>query len=190
MASRISQSLSRFFGTQTDPREELRPLWHHVIGLSRDEAWYRDCGVADSVSGRFDMIANVTALVVLRMEESTELRRKTAYLIELFVEDMDGQLREFGVGDVVVGKHVGKLMGTLGGRVGAFRKAVHKRAESALNDAEMGSDDANATSATVKRNTTMADETKAAVLTERMMELAATMMATSDEGVLAGRFAL
>jgi len=37
---------------------------------------------------------------------------------------MDGQLREQGVGDVVVGKHIGKLMGTLGGRLNAYRDAM------------------------------------------------------------------
>ena len=33
---------------------------------------------------------------------------------------MDGQLREIGIGDIVVGKHVGKMMGMLGGRLGAY----------------------------------------------------------------------
>jgi cytochrome b pre-mRNA-processing protein 3 len=44
-------------------------------------------------------------------------------LTELFAEDMDGSLREIGIGDLVVGKHMGRLMGALGGRLGAFRKA-------------------------------------------------------------------
>jgi cytochrome b pre-mRNA-processing protein 3 len=35
---------------------------------------------------------------------------------------MDGQLRQEGVGDIVVGKHVGRMMGALGGRLGAFRE--------------------------------------------------------------------
>jgi cytochrome b pre-mRNA-processing protein 3 len=40
---------------------------------------------------------------------------------------MDGQLREFGVNDVVVGKRVGKLMSLLGGRLGAYRSALNER---------------------------------------------------------------
>ena len=47
-----------------------------------------------------------------------------ALLTELFVTDMDAQLRESGVGDVVVGKHIGRLMGALGGRLGALREAL------------------------------------------------------------------
>jgi cytochrome b pre-mRNA-processing protein 3 len=37
---------------------------------------------------------------------------------------MDGQLRERGIGDIVVGKHVGKMMGALGGRLRALRDGL------------------------------------------------------------------
>jgi cytochrome b pre-mRNA-processing protein 3 len=37
---------------------------------------------------------------------------------------MDSQLREIGIGDMVVGKHVGKMMGALGGRIGAYREGL------------------------------------------------------------------
>ena len=48
---------------------------------------------------------------------------RTFFLTELFVNDMDGQLRQFGIGDMMVGKHIGKLMSALGGRLGAYRAA-------------------------------------------------------------------
>lgn len=114
---------SRLFGTQSDPRDELRPLWFRVVEISRLPEYYAKSGVADSVDGRFDMIVNVLATATLRMEKSRSLARKSALLTELFVEDMDGQLRESGVGDIVVGKHMGKLMSALGGRIGALRTA-------------------------------------------------------------------
>jgi len=44
--------------------------------------------------------------------------------VRYFVDDMDGQLREIGIGDVVVGKHVSKMMGMLGGRLGAYRGGI------------------------------------------------------------------
>ena len=37
----------------------------------------------------------------------------------LFIDDMDATLRQIGIGDYVVGKHVGRMMGALGGRLGA-----------------------------------------------------------------------
>ena len=70
------------------------------------------------------MITAVLSAVMVRVEAS-ELRSESALLAELFVEDMDGQLREFGVNDVVVGKRIGKLMSVLGGRLGAYRSALN-----------------------------------------------------------------
>ena len=110
--------LSRLLGTAPDPRESVRPLWHRVIELARDSVYYTECGVADTVAGRFDMICAVLSAVMVRSEAS-EMRA------EIFVEDMDGQLREFGVNDVVVGKRIGKLMSVLGGRLGAYRGALN-----------------------------------------------------------------
>jgi cytochrome b pre-mRNA-processing protein 3 len=108
--------LSRLLGTQADPRDELRPLWFRVVELSRLPEYYAQSGVADTINGRFDMVTAVLALTMLRMEKSRSLRSKTALLTELYVDDMEAQLREDGVGDVVVGKRMGKLMGALGGR--------------------------------------------------------------------------
>jgi cytochrome b pre-mRNA-processing protein 3 len=116
--------LSRLLGTAPDPREEVRPLWHRVIELARDPAYYSDCAVADSIAGRFDLITAVLSVVMVRVEAS-DMRAESALLAELFVEDMDGQLREFGVNDVVVGKRIGKLMSVLGGRLGAYRVALN-----------------------------------------------------------------
>ena len=88
--------LSRLLGTGPDPRETVRPLWHRVIELARDPVYYADCQVADTVAGRFDVICAVLCTVMVRVE-AAEMRAESALLAELFVEDMDGQLRELGV---------------------------------------------------------------------------------------------
>src|SRR5688572_10356757 len=70
------------------------------------------------------MVAAVTALVLLRLEaEGDAAREASALLTEIFVADMDASLRQIGIGDYVVGKHIGRLMGALGGRLGALREA-------------------------------------------------------------------
>ena len=98
-------------------------LWHAIVSEARDKRWYRDFAVADTVEGRFDMITLVLAVVLLRVEREGDGASSVA-LTELFIEDMDSQLRESGVGDLMVGKHIGKLMATLGGRIGALREAL------------------------------------------------------------------
>lgn len=116
--------LDRLMGKTVDEHAEVRPLWHAIVGVARTPRWYSELGVADTVPGRFDAVAMVMALVLLRMEREPELSSQAILLTELFVTDMDAQLRETGLGDMVVGKHVGKLMGALGGRMDALRGAL------------------------------------------------------------------
>lgn len=113
--------IDRLFG-RNRPREALIPLYRATVALGRDPQWYLQGGVPDSQDGRFDMIAAVLALILLRLEQDGQAyASQSALLTELFIDDMDGQLRELGIGDVVVGKHIGKMMGALGGRLAAYR---------------------------------------------------------------------
>ncbi|MEG3124476.1 ubiquinol-cytochrome C chaperone family protein [Sphingomonas sp. GB1N7] len=104
--------------------EEALPLYTAVVARARAPHWYLEGQVPDSVDGRFDMIAAILGFVVLRLEQEPEGAPTSALLTERFVDDMDGQLREIGIGDVVVGKHIGKMMGMLGGRLGAYRAGL------------------------------------------------------------------
>jgi len=165
--------LSRIFGKRADDRENVRPLWHRVVEIAREKPWYADCGVADTVPGRFDAITLVLALVMLRMERSPALIAPSAKLTELFVDDMDGQLRQAGVGDLVVGKKMGKLMGALGGRLEALRTALPLGTE--------------ALQPMVERNMTLNEGADLAGLAARVKALADQLDAVSDEDVLAGR---
>jgi cytochrome b pre-mRNA-processing protein 3 len=105
------------------PAPPLMPLWAWITRTARDPLYYTRYHVADSVDGRFDMVALVTSLVLIRLE-TLDLRKEQALLTERFVEDMDGSLRDIGIGDMVIGKHMGRMMGALGGRLGAYREAL------------------------------------------------------------------
>lgn len=128
--------LSRLFSSKPDPREAMRPLWHRTVEIARERGWYAQLGVADTMAGRFDMITAVLCLVLIRMERESILLEQSARLAELFVDDMDGQLRESGVGDVVVGKHIGRLMSVLGGRLGAYRDGLVAETNAKTNRGE------------------------------------------------------
>ncbi len=155
-------------------RDALRPLWHAAVGTSREAEWYSECGVADTIQGRFDMISLVLSMVMLRMEQSEDLKPKTALLTELFVEDMDRQLRDTGVGDLMVGKNMGKLMSALGGRMGSLRENM---TESDAKLAEI-----------LARNTTLTNEAeKPFALAVRTRALANDLKTVSDIALLDGQ---
>lgn len=115
--------LNRLFG-ETRQRAALKPLYDSLVAAGRDPYWYRDGKVPDTMDGRFDMIAALMALVLLRLEAEGEAAREPSVLLtETFIDDMDGTLRQIGIGDHVVGKQIGRMMGALGGRLAAFRAA-------------------------------------------------------------------
>ncbi|HVQ07297.1 MAG TPA: ubiquinol-cytochrome C chaperone family protein [Allosphingosinicella sp.] len=113
--------LKSIFG-EAKQRAPLEPLYRAIVARGRDPAWYREGRVPDTIDGRFDMIAAILALVLLRFEaEGAAGRGPSVLLTEIFIDDMDGTLRQIGIGDYVVGKHVGRMMSALGGRIAAFR---------------------------------------------------------------------
>jgi cytochrome b pre-mRNA-processing protein 3 len=146
-----------------------------VVEIAREKAWYAHYGIADTVPGRFDAITLVLALVLLRMEREDGLIEPSVRLTELFVDDMDGQLRQSGVGDLVVGKHIGRLMGTLGGRLGALRDALPQ--------------DNAALAKVIARNVTLVEGADPARLVPAMRALAETLAASSAEDLMAARIA-
>jgi cytochrome b pre-mRNA-processing protein 3 len=112
-----------------NPNAKMQPLYDAIVSEGRQLAWYEEAQVPDSLDGRFDMIAAIFSLVLIRLEKNGNRGQELAWLTEIFISDMDGQLRQIGIGDMIVGKHVGRIMGALGGRVGAYRDALEQDAD-------------------------------------------------------------
>jgi cytochrome b pre-mRNA-processing protein 3 len=168
--------LKRLFASGAKDQARVRPLWHKVVEIAREPGWYAKGGIVDSVEGRFDAITLVLVTVMLRMERTELLRGLSARLTELFVDDMDGQLRQAGVGDLVVGKRMGKLMSVLGGRLDALRAALAESDDAALI-------------AAIERNVTLTDKASPPAIAAELRVLAATLAALDDESLLDGRIA-
>lgn len=115
--------LDRLFGTRgPDPRDAFRPAYARIVERARRPQWYL-AGVPDTLDGRFDVLSTIVSLTLLAWERDPARTTDGSRLTELFVDDMDGQLRQIGVGDMIVGKHVGRMMSALGGRLQALRDA-------------------------------------------------------------------
>jgi cytochrome b pre-mRNA-processing protein 3 len=118
----IMKSLLRLFRSEPNIAE---PLYRQVVAKARSPHWYVEGRVPDTMEGRFSVLATMLAITDLRLESGEEDARKVSVgMAECFVHDMDSQLRQDGVGDPVMGKKVGSLVGALGGRLGAWRRAL------------------------------------------------------------------
>ena len=98
-------------------------LYGAVVAEARRPAWYREGAVPDTLDGRFAVLASLTALTILRLEEGgEEAVRHSVALTESFIADMDAQMREEGFGDPSLGKQVRSMVGALASRVDTWRK--------------------------------------------------------------------
>ncbi len=111
--------LKRLF--QRSPAPERR-CYEAIVAAARHPVFYAEWGVADTLDGRFDMIALHAFLILDRLKGVEAGFRQD--LVDEFFRDMDRSLREMGVGDISVGKKVRKMAEVFYGRVAAYDKAM------------------------------------------------------------------
>jgi cytochrome b pre-mRNA-processing protein 3 len=99
-------------------------LYAAIVAQSRRPEFYTDYGVADTVDGRFDLIVLHQTLLLRRLNRDEPLRPLAQEVFDAFCRDMDGNLREMGVGDLAVPKRMLKFAEAFYGRFGAYDKAL------------------------------------------------------------------
>ena len=103
--------------------------WLELFNSAASEArlphWYIKGKVPDTLDGRFAVLATVMALVLVRLEQlGGEGNRASVALTERFIDVMESEHRELGLGDPTLGKTVRRLVGSLAQRVGLWRSAI------------------------------------------------------------------
>jgi len=106
-----------------DPRRGAE-VFDAVTNLARRPHWYVEGGVPDTLDGRFAVLATLIALVLVRLEADGERGDAVSVaLTERFIEAMEAEHRELGIGDPTLGKTVRKLVGSLARRTDLWRSA-------------------------------------------------------------------
>lgn len=118
--------LPRLFGrgSQRDAKAAVDAIYAIVVAQARQPAFYARLGVPDSVEGRFDMILLHLCLALRRLRSSAGGERLGQLLFNRFCEDMDGNLREMGVGDLAVPKRMRKFGEAFYGRAAVYGAAL------------------------------------------------------------------
>jgi cytochrome b pre-mRNA-processing protein 3 len=113
--------------------DTIRALYGVIVAQARAPSFYATYLVPDTVGGRFDMIVLHLALVLRRLRrEPAELGALGQSVFDLFCTDMDHSLREMGVGDLAVPKHMRRLGEAFYGRASAYDRALDAEGEEVL----------------------------------------------------------
>lgn len=117
-----------------DPR--VRAVYDRLVAQARLPVFYRSYGVADTVSGRFDMIVLHAFLFFQRLKNADGGAKDFGQAVfDAFIEDMDRSLREMGVGYQAVPKRMKKMGEAFYGRVAAYDAALAAGDKTALERA-------------------------------------------------------
>jgi cytochrome b pre-mRNA-processing protein 3 len=98
---------------------------------AREPMFFRDLKVADTLDGRFDLVA-LHAWLLLDWLGSRGERELSQTVIDMLFVDFDESMRELGTGDMGMGRRMKKMADAFYGRLDAYRVAAD---EAALTEA-------------------------------------------------------
>jgi cytochrome b pre-mRNA-processing protein 3 len=115
-----------FFRSKSNPDKiAAEKLYFSLASQSRNPVFYAEWGVPDTLDGRFDMVLLHTFAVIqhLRKHGKAGSSRAQALYDVMFV-DMDRTVREMGIGDLSVKRHMRRMMTAFNGRMDAYAKGL------------------------------------------------------------------
>jgi cytochrome b pre-mRNA-processing protein 3 len=118
--------MSRPFSRKTRPDRNaatIETIYGMIVAQARLPDFYVISGVPDTVNGRFDMVVLHLWMVLRRLRRLGE-NELVQLLFDHFCSDMDGNLREMGVGDLSVPKRMTKFGEAFYGRTAAYDRAI------------------------------------------------------------------
>lgn len=105
-----------------------------IVAQARTPVFYREYAVPDTVAGRFDLLLLHLALVVERLMREEPAKAFGQGLFDRFCTDMDDNLREMGIGDLSVPKHMKRVGEAFYGRSQAYQAALAAAGDGALSE--------------------------------------------------------
>jgi cytochrome b pre-mRNA-processing protein 3 len=106
------------------PRGTIEAIYGMIVTQAREPLFYRDLGVPDTVNGRFDLLVLHLWMVLRRLKPIEGGEALSQALFDRFCDDMDANLREMGVGDLIVPKRMQAFGEAFYGRVAAYDLAL------------------------------------------------------------------
>ncbi|MFQ5348293.1 MAG: ubiquinol-cytochrome C chaperone family protein [Rhodothalassiaceae bacterium] len=128
----LARSLFERLRARRQSRRAAFELYAEVVRAARRPVFYERYAVADTLDGRFDLIALHLWLLLDRLAAYRRGKLLQRGLQEVFFADLDRSLREMGVGDLSVGKRVKRMARAFYGRVNAYAAPARAQDRGAL----------------------------------------------------------
>jgi cytochrome b pre-mRNA-processing protein 3 len=106
-----------------------------VLDQARAPVFYERGGVADTVTGRFDLIAVHAFLVLRALRHEAELKDVSQAFLDGLFSTIDSSYREAGVADPGVPRKMKQAAEAFYGRLGAYEKGLSEGGLAGLEDA-------------------------------------------------------
>ena len=108
------------------PRDEIiASLYGTIVAQARAPLFYQIYRVPDTINGRFEMVTLHSVLLVRHLEQRPEPARSLGQgVFDSFCTDMDGSMREMGVGDLAVPRKMRRVGEAFYGRLRTYGAAL------------------------------------------------------------------
>lgn len=106
-------------------KQIARTLYDQLVERARAPVFFAGFGVADTIDGRFDMLALHAWLVLARLKGEGPAAQD---LTDLIFIGFDEALREQGAGDIGIGHRIRKMADAFYGRLAAYDGAADEEA--------------------------------------------------------------
>lgn len=100
-------------------------LYHAATQLARAPVFYTRFATPDTTDGRYDLLCLMLSLFLFRIQQ--EEPDTAQALFDLAFKDIERGLREAGVGDLGVPKHMKRMIEGFYGRAAAYYEAIEQR---------------------------------------------------------------
>jgi cytochrome b pre-mRNA-processing protein 3 len=118
-------------------RDTVQRLYESVLAQARNPRFYGAGWVADTVDGRFELLALHMTLAISGLQAGGPKGQALAQdLFDAFVRDMDASLRELGTSDARFGKRMRYIVEAFYGRAKAYGEALDKAPDGAPDEGE------------------------------------------------------
>lgn len=118
-------ALGKGRATHKPDQAMIHELYQAVTHMSRAPVFYTRFSVPDTTDGRYDLLCLMLSLFLFRLQQAEPDTAQA--LFDLSFKDMERGLREVGVGDLGIPKHMKRMLQAFYGRAAAYYEALEQR---------------------------------------------------------------